>query len=181
MATDDIDMETAPGDELQVPAAFTEVLGYHLRIAQEASFQAIRQAAGTELKPGWYTILTILAETGGLTPSELSRRCGRDRSTLTATLKALSGRGLIERRRNPDDQRSYHVILTPAGVAMQDRLHEVALRHDRRLDEIVGPDKAVVLAALRRIVVGLGPAADTGDAETVADPAPRRLASAGAD
>lgn len=159
---DDPDLTSGSGEELQVPAAFTDVLGYYLRIAQEASFQAVRQAAGTELKPGWHTILTILAESSGLTPSELSRRCGRDRSTLTATLKTLSGRGLIERRRNPDDQRSYQVMLTPAGIAMQTRLRAVALRHDRRLDEIVGADKAVVMAALRRIVIGLGPASDTG-------------------
>ncbi len=175
MSTD----ETTPAacDELMVPAAFTEVLGYHLRIAQEASFQAIRQAAGTELKPGWYTILTILSETGGLTPSELSRRCGRDRSTLTATLKSLAGRGLIDRQRNPDDQRSYRVILTEAGIAMQARLHDVARNHDRRLDEIVGADKAVVLAALRRIVLGLGGAAES---EAEDDEPPRRSTRAAA-
>ena len=170
MTTDDTTPAPSACDERLNSSAFTEVPRYLLHTAQDASFQAIRQAAGTELKPGWYTILTILAETGGLTPSELSRRCGRDRSTLTATLKALSGRGLIDRQRNPDDQRSYRVILTEAGSAMQARLHDVARDHDQRLDEIVGADKAVVLAALRRIVLGLGGAVET-DAE---DDAPRR-------
>ncbi|MGG6495301.1 UNVERIFIED_CONTAM: hypothetical protein NY603_20485, partial [Bacteroidetes bacterium 56_B9] len=68
--------------EVSIPEAFADLLGYHLRLAQEASFQAIRQAAGrSELKPGWYTILTILSDNPGLTPTELSRFCGRDRST----------------------------------------------------------------------------------------------------
>lgn len=140
-----------------IPEAFRNVLGYHLRVAQEASFQAFSTAVDkADLKPGWYSILTILAEYEELTPSDLSRVCGRDRSTLTATLKGLSIRGLIERRQNPDDQRSYSVRLTDEGLKMQRRLHAIARQHDKRLDEIVGEDKEVLLAVLARIVNALG-------------------------
>ncbi|MDO1582648.1 MarR family winged helix-turn-helix transcriptional regulator [Rhizobium oryzicola] len=140
-----------------IPEAFRNVLGYHLRVAQEASFQAFSAAADkADLKPGWYSILTILAEYGELTPSDLSRVCGRDRSTLTATLKGLSIRGLIERHQNPEDQRSYSVRLTEEGRKMQRRLHAIAHQHDQRLDEIVGADKDVVIAVLARIVNALG-------------------------
>lgn len=140
-----------------IPEAFRNVLGYHLRVAQEASFQAFSTAVDkADLKPGWYSILTILAEYEELTPSDLSRVCGRDRSTLTATLKGLSIRGLIERRQNPDDQRSYSVRLTDEGLKMQRRLHAIARQHDKRLDEIVGEDKEVLLATLARIVNALG-------------------------
>ena len=144
------------GDVL-IPSAFRNVLGYHLRVAQEASFQAFSAAADkADLKPGWYSILTILAEYDGLTPSELSRVSGRDRSTLTSTLKGLAIQGMIERRQNPDDQRSYSVRLTDEGRKMQARLHAIARKHDRRLDEIVGQDKAVLIAALAKIVNALG-------------------------
>jgi len=140
-----------------IPAAFQNVIGYHLRVAQEASFQAFSAAADkADLKPGWYSILTILTEHDALTPSELSRVCGRDRSTLTATLKALAVQGLIERERKPEDQRSYSVRLTDDGRRMQERLHEIAEQHDRHLDEIVGEDKAIVIAALGRIVAAFG-------------------------
>jgi DNA-binding MarR family transcriptional regulator len=140
-----------------IPEAFRNVLGYHLRVAQEASFQAFSAAVDkADLKPGWYSILTILSEYGELTPSDLSRVCGRDRSTLTATLKGLVIRGLIERHQNPDDQRSYSVRLTDDGHKMQRRLHAIAHRHDQRLDEIAGEDKDVVLAVLARIVNALG-------------------------
>ncbi len=140
-----------------IPEAFRNVLGYHLRVAQEASFQAFSTAVDkADLKPGWYSILTILAEYEELTPSDLSRVCGRDRSTLTATLKGLSIRGLIERHQNPDDQRSYSVRLTDEGLKMQHRLHAIARQHDKRLDDIVGEDKEVLLAVLARIVNALG-------------------------
>ncbi len=143
--------------ELLIPAIFRNLIGYHLRVAQEASFQAFAKAAGkADLKPGWYALLTALAETESMTPSELSRICGRDRSTLTSSLKSLVSRGLIERRWNPDDQRSYSVSLTEDGRRMQSRLYAIATVHDRRLDEIAGEDKAALLAVLSRITAALG-------------------------
>lgn len=153
-------VEDAPSQndsDLLIPKAFGEVIGYHLRVAQEVSFQAFSaMLEKTDLKPGWYSILTILSEYEELTPSELSKVCGRDRSTLTSTLKGLSIRGLIERRQNPDDQRSYSVSLTKAGREMHSRLHAFAQEHDRRLDEIVGKDKDLLISILARIVGSLG-------------------------
>ncbi|MCC2614046.1 MarR family transcriptional regulator [Neorhizobium sp. Rsf11] len=140
-----------------IPAIFQNLIGYHLRVAQEASFQAFARAAGkADLKPGWYSLLTVLAEKESMTPSELSRICGRDRSTLTSSLKGLVTRGLIERRGNPEDQRSYNVRLTEEGRQMQERLHIIAKAHDRRLDEIAGEDKAVLIAVLGRVAAALG-------------------------
>lgn len=109
------------------------------------------------MRPGWYTVLTILADNPGLTPSELSRLCGRDRSTLAGTLKDLAARRLISRRRKRHDQRSYVVRLTPGGEEVLARMREFSLRHDARLDEIVGTDKAMLIALLRRIAFELGP------------------------
>jgi DNA-binding MarR family transcriptional regulator len=152
-----LDLIRGDDSDALIPEAFRNVLGYHLRVAQEASFQAFSTAVDkADLKPGWYSILTILAEYEELTPSDLSRVCGRDRSTLTATLKGLVIRGLIERHQNPDDQRSYSVRLTDEGLKMQRRLHAIARQHDKRLDEIVGEDKEVMLAVLARIVNALG-------------------------
>ncbi len=142
--------------EPSVPAAFRDVIGYHLRIAQDASFHAIRQgAAGGAIKPGWYTLLSILHDSPGLTPGELSVCCGRDRSTLTGTLKDLAGNGLISRRRRASDQRSYSVRLTAKGRAMLDRMRAHAGRHDGRLDAIVGEHKPLLLTLLRRIATEL--------------------------
>lgn len=149
--------KTSAENDGLVPAAFHNLIGYHLRVAQEASFHAFAKAVGkADLKPGWYALLTVLAERESMTPSELSRICGRDRSTLTASLKGLAARGLIKRHSNPGDQRSYSVRLTEEGRKMQERLYAIANQHDRRLDEIAGKDKAVLIAALGRIAAALG-------------------------
>ena len=151
-------VEEAPSEsDSLIPAPFRDVIGYYLRVAQEASFQAFSaRLEKTDLKPGWYAILAILSEYDGLTPSELSRVCGRDRSTLTSTLKGLSIRGLIERRQNPDDQRSYSVQLTEDGRKMHAQLNAIAQEHDRSLDAIVGDDKEALLSILARIVNAIG-------------------------
>lgn len=108
-----------------------------------------------ELKPGWYTVLTVIRDSPGLTPSELSDICGRDRSTLAGTLKDLSARRLISRRRNRSDGRSYVVRLTARGTTVLDGLRRHSEQHDARLDAIVGADKPALIATLRRIVAGL--------------------------
>jgi DNA-binding MarR family transcriptional regulator len=182
----------ASGDEaseaepdLQIPTAFADLIGYHLRIAQEASFAAIRQGGGkADLKPGWYTILTILSENPGIAPSELSRLSGRDRSTLTTTLKDLARRGLIARRRKTHDQRSYTIRLTPEGDEMLTNVRAFSHQHDARLDAIVGADKPLFIAILRRIAAGLGHGVaaprperpQVGARKRVAPPASRRSA-----
>jgi len=144
------------GEDNATPAVFQNVIGYHLRQAQEASFGAFSAAADKAgLKPGWYTILTMLAERDALTPSELGALCGRDRSTLTSTLKGLAAHALIVRERRSEDQRSYVVLLTDEGKRVQKALAEVAHEHDRLLDTILGSEKARFLAALKTIATQL--------------------------
>jgi DNA-binding MarR family transcriptional regulator len=148
----------SPDDaEPLVSAALWNVIGYHLRVAQEASFQAFKQRVGNaDLKPGRYAILCIIAEHPGLTATELSRACGRDKSTLTPALKDLSQRGFVVRERSPSDERRYTINLTGAGKQLLQQLRVHARAHDRELDRIVGPEnRAAFIATLRRIAGAL--------------------------
>jgi DNA-binding MarR family transcriptional regulator len=155
--------ERSQESDYRPPAALEDAVAYHLRLAQEASFQAFRQRVGNaDLQPGRYTILSIIASNPGLTPTDLSRACGRDKSTLTPALKDLAKRGLVERRRHETDERSYTIHLTPAGEELLRVLRRHALAHDRVIDRIVGSDKrAEFLEILRRIADELSDA-DSG-------------------
>ena len=155
-ATKPTKRQTPPPDDAEPPlvaAALWDVVGYHLRVAQEASFQAFKQRVGNaDLKPGRYAILCIIAERPGLTATELSRACGRDKSTLTPALKDLSQRGFVVRERTPADERRYTINLTPAGKRLLQQLRVHARAHDQELDRIVGPDnRAAFIDTLRRI------------------------------
>ena len=135
-----------------------EWLGFHLRMAQIASFQAFAREVGeVDLPPGRFALLTLIGRNPGISQTVLSRAAGRDKSTLTPALRDLKRRGLIARDRLARDKRSYHLTLTPDGEATLQRLTECAARHDRNLDRIVGPrDKARLLRILRKIMSELG-------------------------
>ena len=135
-----------------------EWLGFHLRMAQIASFHAFASEVGeVDLPPGRFALLTLIGRNPGISQTVLSRAAGRDKSTLTPALRDLKRRGLIDRQRLESDRRSYHLTLTPAGQATLRRLTECAARHEHNLDRIVGPrDQPRLLRILRKIMSELG-------------------------
>lgn len=127
-------------------------IAYHLLRAQSASFKAFKRQAGQlDLKPGWFAALSLIGGNPGITPKALARASGRDKSTITSVLRSLDQRALIARSPVVGDGRSYALTLTPAGERMRARLATAAAAHDDRLDAIVGADKPLLLALLRRI------------------------------
>jgi DNA-binding MarR family transcriptional regulator len=132
-------------------------LGFHLRMAQIASFQAFAREVGeVELPPGRFALLTLIGRNPGISQTVLSRAAGRDKSTLTPALRDLKRRGLIARNRLQSDRRSYHLTLTPDGEAMLERLTECAARHELKLDRVVGArDRTRLLRLLRKVMTEL--------------------------
>jgi DNA-binding MarR family transcriptional regulator len=149
------DTEMLPNGIALGPLA--DMIGFHLRLAQEASFRAFAQRVGaSDLKPRRFAILTLIDHNPGLTQTALSRASGRDKSTLTPALDDLERRGLIERRRARGDRRVHALYLTAAGRRLLRTLRRHAFAHDRQLDHILGAQKAQFVAALRRIAMSLG-------------------------
>jgi DNA-binding MarR family transcriptional regulator len=133
-------------------------LGFHLRMAQIASFQAFAAEVGeVDLPPGRFALLTLIGRNPGISQTVLSRAAGRDKSTLTPALHDLRKRELIRCQRLAHDRRSYHLSLTPAGQSTLRRLTKCAGRHERNLDRIVGArDRPKLLRLLNKIMVELG-------------------------
>jgi DNA-binding MarR family transcriptional regulator len=144
----------------QAPPTFgplADMVGFHLRLAQEASFRAFAHRVGArDLKPRRFAILLLIDQNPGLTQTALSRASGRDKSTLTPALDDLERRGLIERRRCAKDRRAHALYLTDGGRSLLREIRRHAAAHDRQLDRILGTGKAQFLAALRRIAMSLG-------------------------
>lgn len=132
-------------------------VGFHLRLAQTASFQAFaREARGISLRPGRFATMFLIGRNPGISQTALSRANARDKSTLSPVLDDLERRKLIRRVRPKDDRRSYRLELTQAGEAMLKELTAIAERHDRNLDRIIGPkDRAVFLKVLRKVIAEL--------------------------
>ena len=128
-------------------------VGFHLRMAQSASFQAFaREANGLDIRPGRFALLTLIAANPGISQTALSRANGRDKSTLTHALDDLERRGFIRRERLASDRRSYALRLTRAGEEAVAALTACAARHEANLDRIIGPkDRARFVKILRKI------------------------------
>jgi DNA-binding MarR family transcriptional regulator len=113
------------------PGALPGLLGYRLRLAQQAVFRDFAESVHG-LSPGRVGLLITIDANPGLTQSRLAEFASRDRSTMVGVLDQLEARGLIERRRGAD-RRSNGLWLTRAGRALlASALREIA-RHERRI------------------------------------------------
>jgi DNA-binding MarR family transcriptional regulator len=132
-------------------------IGFHLRMAQIASFQSFAlQSRDIDLSPGRFAALMVIGRNPGLSQTALSRSIGSDKSTLTPALEDLVRRGLVRRTRTRSDRRTYKLTLTAAGEKMLRDLTQCAQRHEDHLDALVGPrERAQFLRTLRKIATNL--------------------------
>jgi len=113
------------------PGALPELLGYRLRLAQQAVF---RDFAGSVqgLSPGRVGLLVYIDANPGVTQSRLAEAAERDRSTMVGVLDRLEARGLIERRRG-EDRRTNGLWLTRAGRTLLARALRGIAKHEKRI------------------------------------------------
>lgn len=71
-----------------------------------------------DLTSGQFSLLTSLNRPAPPTIGSVADLLAMDRTTLTANLKPLERRGLIEVAIDKDDKRSRRLIITPAGRAL---------------------------------------------------------------
>lgn len=75
-----------------------------------------------------YLVLVVLWTQGEQTVRQVIDRLHLDYGTVSPLLKRLEQRGLVERRRRADDERSVTVRLTEAGTALRAQAREVPPR-----------------------------------------------------
>src|SRR5216684_7333710 len=66
-----------------------------------------------------YLVLVVLWERNSQGVGDLATALSMDFGTLSPMLKRLERKGLVDRRRHPDDERRVVVTLTPKGVALR--------------------------------------------------------------
>ncbi|SDS47940.1 DNA-binding transcriptional regulator, MarR family [Gillisia sp. Hel1_33_143] len=95
--------------------------------------------AGSTMATG-FALLSIDPEKG--TPStSLGPKMGMEATSLSRILKTMEEKGLIERKKNPNDGRSVLLHLTDFGKEMRDFSKGVVLRFDEVVKESVSPEE----------------------------------------
>jgi DNA-binding MarR family transcriptional regulator len=129
-------------------------------LAQLGAYAAGRFAErvrALDLTPAQAGLLRLIAWQPGQSQQEIARTLGTPPSRLVLLIDGLEERGLIERRRNPDDRRHHAVHLTGAGTSFMQQLASVGAAHE---DDICAgldsSERALLAALLERIAARQG-------------------------
>ena len=115
-------------------------------VSQE--FERAMAAAGGSV-PAWQVLLLVRSGQWG-TQSQLAKAMGVTSATMTHHLNSLEAQGLVRRWREEGNRRVQQVELTDDGIALFDRLREVAVEHDQRLRSRLTAAEADELVELLR-------------------------------
>jgi DNA-binding MarR family transcriptional regulator len=101
-----------------------------------------------KLLPPHVGILSIIKQADGLSQQALGEKLGVFPSRLVGLIDELEKRGLVERRNNPADRRSYALYLTRAGVEIFEQIGRVAAEHQNALCAALNESEKAELANL---------------------------------
>lgn len=132
------------------PGVLTGLLGYRLRLAQQAVFRDFARAI-PEASPGRAGILFLIEANPGVTQSRLAQAVGLDRSTMVGVLHTLEERALVERRRG-EDRRTNGLWLTRGGRVLVANLKQRIRVHERRVaTRLTAAERTQLLALLEKL------------------------------
>lgn len=95
---------------------------YHTLIASFSMYNKLlmKKLYGTGLTLGQPKILNYLKNHAGSTQTEIATACFIETASMTSALNGMEAKGLIERRRQNGNKRTYYIYLTPQGEKMCD-------------------------------------------------------------
>jgi MarR family transcriptional regulator, lower aerobic nicotinate degradation pathway regulator len=142
---------------LETPTAPVECLPKELiastvfllgRLGVAVKTEGIEEFERAGFSPWHYGVLALLEEGARETQATIADTLAIDRSQLVGLLDGLEERGLVERRRDPNDRRRQMVNLTAAGHRQLAKLRKMVRRLE---DEFLAPldqDERAALHAL---------------------------------
>lgn len=126
----------------------------HLLARLDGDVQAIYDELGVPFRPRFYPIVQMLLSEGTASVGALARATGVSQPAATQTIGEMVRLGLVELSTG-DDARERRVGLTPAGIALADRLRPlwaaVAEAAGELDQELPNPLSATVAAAIEAL------------------------------
>ena len=118
--------------ETYQPAGCVGQLLYRVRAAQmnalDEELARDPDLAALEISAAQYVIISVLAKRGVDSAAQLCKDLSYDAGAMTRMIDRLEAKGLISRRRCPEDRRLVKLELTQAGVAALPKLRGCSVR-----------------------------------------------------
>ncbi|EJL35872.1 transcriptional regulator [Caulobacter sp. AP07] len=152
---DDMKLEDV-ADPAYSPGLFDESLPVILlraRIAVTACFRPV--LTQHELTDAQWRVIKVLAGSGPMDVSELSRRTDLLAPSISRIVRDLGVRGVTSRTTPPQDARRSIVGLTDQGEALVDKLQKAVTPIHHHLDGLLGEDKKDLKRILARLTAAL--------------------------
>ncbi|MCG7325917.1 MarR family winged helix-turn-helix transcriptional regulator [Achromobacter sp. ACRQX] len=112
-----------------------------------------------ELHQGEFDVIATLRRSGNpyaMTPTDLHEGLMLSSGAMTSRLDRLERKGLIERVPSPNDRRSTLVRLTPAGLALIDKLLPLHVANEQQaMAALTQKEQAQLDGLLAKLIVGL--------------------------
>jgi DNA-binding MarR family transcriptional regulator len=130
-----------------------DFMGYGLKRASlrfGAEFD--RELSGLGLSPVLFTLLLLVAQSPGVTSSQLGQQLEIQSSNMVGLIRQMKARGWIEATDHPQDRRARGLHLTPQGTAFLAQAEAAAMRSDLQASHALTPEERTQLLRLLRKV-----------------------------
>lgn len=150
---------TAVDEEAVELGALNHSVGFQLRLTQTRAYdQFFREFAGTDVRPGEYTVLQLLGMNPGLRQGTVARTLNIKPAHMTKLVQRLVRAGQVKRTVPPEDRRSVRLELTAAGRAHVERHHAQFLAvHRAERVGLTDAEMTTLLALLKKLDFSEGP------------------------
>lgn len=98
-------------------------------------------------------ILTALYESNGkLTMSQIAKKIGKDKSTVTPLIDKLSKIGYIKKVKNENDRRITYIILTDKGKELESKFNAITSQvYETAYKNFTQEEKEIFLSLLKKL------------------------------
>jgi len=127
--------------------------GHLIRRAQQVHYWLWNAEVSPDVTSPQFAVLYALRAEQNIDQKTLGERVSLDRSTTAELVTRLTGRGLVQRYRDPMDGRRNLLRLTPAGLRTTERLIPKAARMNRLLVSVLSECEQTELLRMLNLVV----------------------------
>ena len=118
------------------------------QVGAHAAAKFAERLSALDLVPAHAGMLRIIQKSSGINQQALSSMLAMPPSRLVALVDELEGRGLVERRNDPEDRRAYALFLTRKGADVFEAIGKISRAHDDAICSALTEQERELLASL---------------------------------